>query len=763
VRAVGQAASSVLLPAGIAYDAAGNVYFADVNRNEVLEASLAGVLTVVAGDGVQGFAGDGGAATAAELNGPQAVAVGLDGTLYIADTGNARVRAVSASGMIATVAGNGVVGFAGDGGAATTAEFRGVVAIAVDASGALLICDSGNQRVRRVSGGVIATIAGNGVQGFAGDGGAATAVELDSPAGVAVGSDGRIFVADSHNNRIRVIATDGTVATFAGTGVAGFAGDGGAATAARLALPRGLVVAPDGGLIFADSNNQRIRRIDAAGVITSLAGAGVQGRASDGTVATGAALNSPRGVAVSSFGAAVFAEAPNKLLRVLAANGDLYAPAAMVTGRKSTVALSVPASAVYGQVSATVQVSGSAAVPLGTVALLDAGVGVAQGSLNGGAVNFTGAMLGVGSHALTAAYAGDGVNPAAVSGASVVAVAPAMVVATANAATVEYGQTIPGLTGSVSGVLAQDVGKIAAVFATTAQGLAAVGTYPISATLTGVGAGNYAVTMGTGSGALTITQAGSVVAMQAGQGTYAGLPLGLTAQVASTTRGVPTGTVNFVEGGSVVASGVVNGGVAAGMFLAPGVGVHSIVAAYGGDANFVGSSSGAVSVTVSAMPDFVLGVTGAGSQTVTAGSIASYGLQVTAQPAPFSGAVAMSVSGLPAGATVSFSPPQVVPGTGAVGVTMSVVTPLTARMERPGFGTSVFWAMALPLVWMRRRRGWTCVLVVVGLMSVAGCGTRAVPYTTPASRTYPLTVTGTATNLAGAVVTHSAQVTLVVE
>src|ERR1700722_19245980 len=136
-----QTGASLLLPSAIAYDAAGNVYFADTNRNQVLEATLGGQLVVIAGNGVQGFAGDGGPAASAQLNGPQGVAVGADGTVYIADTGNQRVRAVTV-GTISTLAGNGVRGFAGDGGAATAAEFSVPTAIAVDAGGCLLVCDS---------------------------------------------------------------------------------------------------------------------------------------------------------------------------------------------------------------------------------------------------------------------------------------------------------------------------------------------------------------------------------------------------------------------------------------------------------------------------------------------------------------------------------------------------------------------------------------------------------------------------------------------
>lgn len=407
-------AQQPLQPSGVAYDAAGNLYFADTNRQQVFESTLAGKLVVIAGNGTQGFAGDGGAATAAELNNPTSVAVGSDGALYIADTGNERIRAVQ-GGVMTIFAGTGVQGFAGDGGTATNARFDHPLALAIDASGAVLVADAGNQRVRRIAGGVISTIAGSGVQGYGGDADPATAALLDTPGGLAVGADGSIYIADMHNQRVRRVSPAGVITTVAGTGVAGFGGDGGAATAAQLAAPRGLFVTADGTLLIADSNNQRIRSVSPQGVMATVAGSGVQGSSSDAAVGVSAALNTPRAVALSSFNAEVFADSGNAMVRELIANQQLYVPAGLAPARSSVVSLAVNPQVSYGAPVASVTVAGSAGTPQGMVTLVVDGTRVAQSSLQAGMASFSGALMPVGAHTVSAQYLGDGVNPAATS------------------------------------------------------------------------------------------------------------------------------------------------------------------------------------------------------------------------------------------------------------------------------------------------------------------------------------------------------------
>jgi sugar lactone lactonase YvrE len=761
---ISQPVEMPLLPGSIAFDAAGNLYIADTNRNVVYESSLAGVLSVVAGNGVQGFAGDGGLATNAELNAPRGVAVGMDGTLYVADTGNQRVRAVS-SGLIATFAGNGSVGFAGDGGVATGAEFRGPIELAIDSSGALLICDGGNHRVRRISSGAIQTVAGNGTEGFAGDGAPATSAELDTPMGLAVAPDGRIFVADSHNQRIRLIAPNGMISTFAGTGAAGFAGDGGSATAAALSFPRGLVVTSSGAVIFADSNNQRLRMVDASGKITTIVGSGVQGAANDGESATTAPMNSPRGVAISSYGSPAYADVLSQMVRESLANGNVYVPAGLAPARTTLVTLSVTSS--NGQTNASLAVAGLAGTVQGAVTLLDGGTVIAQTTLAGNTGTFAALWLSPGAHVLSAAYLGDGVNPAATSVAESVDGGTASLVATANPATVEYGEAIPFLTGTLTG--APQIGVVV-IFRTTALLLSQVGIYPITATLSGPASSNYSVVMAPDSGNFRIVPAASVTAEQPlTQSSYAGLPLLLGAGVGSTTQGTPTGTVVFLDNGTLITTAPLVNGVAKGTYLSPGAGRHSMVASYGGDGNFLASMSQAMTTTVGVMPDFWMATSGSATQTVSAGEIASYTMTVGPQSSAFTGVVDFSASGIPAGATVSFSPPQVVPGASSVKVAMSVQTSATllACQERRVSGI-VLAVLLLPIsiLAQRKRRAGPWLLaygLLMAMMGVTGCGARSITSALVGGKTYMLTVTGTSTNLAGAVVSHSTQVTLVVE
>jgi hypothetical protein len=258
-------------------DQAGNVFFVDQSSVLRLEATT-GLLTLAAGIGTPGFSGDNGPATSAQLNSPCGVAVDSVGNLYIADFGNNRIRRVS-NGVITTVAGNGMQGFSGDNGPATNAELAGPEGVAVDSAGNLFIADSGNVRVRRVSNGVITTIAGNGGCGsggcgFSGDNGPATSAHLSNAEGIAVDSGGNLYIADTYYQRIRKVS-NGVITTVAGNGARGLSGDNGPATSAHVLQPRrALPWTLAGNLYIADSYNNRIRKVS-NGVIATVAGGGI--------------------------------------------------------------------------------------------------------------------------------------------------------------------------------------------------------------------------------------------------------------------------------------------------------------------------------------------------------------------------------------------------------------------------------------------------------------------------------------------------------
>jgi uncharacterized protein (TIGR03437 family) len=244
-------------PDRVSVDNADVVYISDSNNNRIRKVTLDGIITTVAGNGVAGFSGDGGPAVNAELKGPDCTVSDAAGDLFVCDYNNNRIRMISPNGIITTVAGNGQLGFSGDGGPAISASLNLPVGLAVDGT-VLYISDQSNQRIRKVVGGVITTIAGNGTAGYTGDGGPGTSAELKNPTAIAAAS-GTVYIPDRDNNVVRVVLPDGTIHTVAGNGDAGFGGDFGPATSARLNSPRAVALSPSGGLYIADEGNNRVR------------------------------------------------------------------------------------------------------------------------------------------------------------------------------------------------------------------------------------------------------------------------------------------------------------------------------------------------------------------------------------------------------------------------------------------------------------------------------------------------------------------------
>lgn len=323
--------ASLNLPVGVAVDGSGNLFIAESNSGRIRTVNSAGIISTVAGGG---FGGDGGPAVSAYLN-PKGLALDRSGNIFIADGYSNSVRKVTASGIISTVAGNGTLGFSGDGGQAVAAQLYGPVGVAVDASGNIFIAEPSNYRVRRVTpAGVINTFAGGGQCANipCGDGGPATSASLDAPFGVAIDDSGALLVAAQWENRVRKVATNGVITSVAGSS---FGGDGGPATSALLKSGSGngecrLAVDGSGNVFIADTDNHRIRRIDAVtGIITTVAGDGFRdslgmGRFfGDGALATSASLNFPSGVAVDALGNIFVADRYNFRVRKVDTSGRI--------------------------------------------------------------------------------------------------------------------------------------------------------------------------------------------------------------------------------------------------------------------------------------------------------------------------------------------------------------------------------------------------------------------------------------------------------
>ncbi len=317
----GQAAQAQLWgPLGVALDGLGNLYFTEQNNQRIRKVNTDGWITTVAGTGTQGHSGDGysdgGQATRARLNFPLGVALDTAGNLYFADSGTHRIRKVNTDGWITTVAGTGTHGYSGDGGQATRARLSIPTGVALDGLGNLYFADGGNHRIRKVNtDGWITTVAGTGTPGYSGDGGQATRARLNIPWGVALDGLGNLYFTDPGSHCIRKVNTDGWITTVAGTGEPGYSGDGGQATRARLWRPRGVALDGLGNLYFAENNYDRIRKVDAAGVISTVAGGSRGDSIGDGGPATAARLSSPSGVAVDGAGNLFIADTSNHRIR----------------------------------------------------------------------------------------------------------------------------------------------------------------------------------------------------------------------------------------------------------------------------------------------------------------------------------------------------------------------------------------------------------------------------------------------------------------
>ena len=772
----GVEATSVPLyqPEQLAFDQAGNLYIADSGDNVIREVSVNGIVSTVAGDGDEGFGGDGGPATAALLDTPTGVAVDASGNIYIADTLNSRIREVVAStGNISTIAGTGAAGFSGDGASATGAALNYPTAIAVDSKGNLYIADTNNHRIREVVGTTINTVAGDGDQSYSGDGGPATAAGLNAPLGVAVDAAFNIYIGDTQNQRVRLVTfSTGIIATLAGTGVSGFSGDGPAGSVA-LASPSGVAVDTNGTVYVADSNNDRIRTIS-GGTVTTIAGDGAEGFSGDGSTATSATLDTPR--AVTAFGGkVVLSDTLNNRVRVVS-GGKIQTIAGQGPPNTESLTIGGAPSEVYGTGTLTATFFDGGLNGTGLVTFFD-GAGaspavIATASLSGNTASIGTGKLSAGTHDIVASYAGDAKNSAIDSGVYVLVVTPAPLIAVANGVNLLYGQAIPALTGTLSGVLTQDAGLVTADFTTTATATSAPGTYPIAVKLAGSAASNYAVALGSESGSVVIAQAPTTTKLNAST-LDAGVPVTLTATVASTTIGTPSGTVNFLNGTTLLNAtpAPLTGGVATVTLSALPAGTLNIFALYSGDIDFLSSASPHLTGTALSQ-DFSITASPTTQATLPLASV-NYTLTLTPLNATFLNPVSLSVGALPPGVTAAFNPASINSGAGK---STSVLT-LTAgsqahlrKSERPLGGMASTAALALlmlPLTFSRRFRRRTArlsragrsliaLLALAAAIALTACGGGG--FFSHTTRSYTVTVTAVS-----GPDTHTVDVTLTVQ
>ncbi len=661
-------------PQGVAYDAAGNLYVADSKNHQVTRTDTAGQLTVVAGTGAQGFAGDGSAAVAAELNGPIGVAVDSAGNLYIADTGNHRVRRVDAEGLIATVVGNGVAGVAGDGGPGVSASLRGPAALVLDASGALLIADAGNHRIRKLQrNGTLITVVGSGSEGDNGDGGSALAASLEQPSGLTVLSDGRVLIADRAARRVRVLNTDGTIAAYA------------VGSNLTLRSPGGLAVDGSGTVYAADSGNSQVVQggVDGGSVLAGLSGE--QGALTPGGP-TATALNAPAFVAARFDGS-------------LAVSDRLNHQVQRIT--QTTLA--------FG----SVPVGKSSAVQILT--LQDGGTSPLQ------VLNVT----------VPAGFATTSIGSC---GASPFPLQPA---ATCT---------------------------LALTFSPTAQGAAAA---TGQVRVAGSAASEFFLT---GTGVAGGGLANSITALQSnGSISYAGAPVSLTATVAGSLLNAPTGNVTFYDNANAFSTIALAAGKANVATNAMQSGAHTMRAIYSGDAVYGTSSSPGTTVTVVPAPDFTLSAS-AGSYSGTLGGSITVPMTLLPVNGTLNHVIQLAVTGLPAGATATFLPATLTLGGDSVPLTLTVKLPTTTGRIGPSLsGRNLPLCAVLVGTLLLYRRRSAAALLCLGLcvpLLLSGCGSGFKAGVTQndltGTHSYTTVVTATTTGVLGSSLAHSASVGLVV-
>lgn len=327
--------------AAVYYHTSGEIYVVEYTGCKIRKISTSGIVSTFAGNGINGFGGDGGPATAASFSNPIDFLADNSGNFYVIDNGNQRIRKINAAGIITTIAGNGTTGYSGDGGPSPASTLHDPSRMTIDGAGNIFFADAVNNVIRKISTtGIITTLVGNGTPAFAGDGGPATNASLSQPLGVAIDGNGNMYIADGNNHRIRKVNTAGIISTFAGTGAVGYTGDGGPATAATMNYPNGVTCDQTCNVYFTDWYGHKVRKITYSGTISTVVGTGVAGFSGDTGPALSAQLNGPNNLTFDYSGNLYIPEYYNNRVRKVTNLGESsgcpsIAPLAGFTGQSS--------------------------------------------------------------------------------------------------------------------------------------------------------------------------------------------------------------------------------------------------------------------------------------------------------------------------------------------------------------------------------------------------------------------------------------------
>ena len=768
---------NIYQPWGTSSDLLGNVFIGDSGHNIIRKVALDGTVTLWAGTGVAGYSGDGGPATSAQFNFPQNGSIDAQGNLYVADYYNNVIRKITAAGIVTTVAGNNSLGagYSGDGGPATSAQLNYPQSVMFDAAGDLLIDDTGNNVMRKIApDGTITTIAGNGSAGYSGDGGPALSAQFNGPWDLDVDSYGNIYIPDVYNDAIRKInvRTPPTL-SFANTQV----GQTSAAQDVRIinfgnsALSIGSIAVSSGfSLGGADTTCSTTNQVLAPGTSCVLGiefAPTVSGNIGGSVVLTDGDMNASGSQQTITLNGT---NGPASQAITIASTGALnYADSSVIVDASAQTSARAAAqpTAIVGKPSpkSVTPVINPSLVATATSGLpVSLAVTSGPATLNGNTLNISAA----GVVTVQATQPGNSVYAPATPVTKSIIVNPAPLMVTANNVSVPYGEPIPALTGTLTGVVRDD--GITASYTTTATTGSPAGSYAITPVLSDPNnrLSNYAVSLNKGT--LYIGQDVTSTTLQtSATNVMSQSSVTLTAKVTGFDAAT-AGNVNFLDGSAVLGTSAIDGtGTAVLSTSALAVGTHSLKASYAGTTDYAVSTSPAVSEIVE---DFQLSAT-TGSATVNPGGAAVFTVQFTPVNATnIVGAVNLTLTGLPTGASYTVSPAVVQAGSGATPITVTVnTTNANARSFSlppivPIVGPGMFWpllALTLPGIFLLYRKARfrtlrptlamlaVAILMAIGMSACSGGSSQS-------AQSYTMTLTG-----ASGTLQHSVALNLTVQ